>query len=132
MSDRRHSSADQLLRSLAYRQRLKTRVDSDGTLIIPGKLGHIYQHDKQHLAVLVMPLHPRTRYWSVTRRRLVRLGFKLTQNGDTEGAAVFNPGDSEQGRAAIKAAGIKRKRQLSPAQINRQISWLRASAGRAL
>ena len=129
---RQHLSADNLLQSFAHGQRLKTRVDSDGTFIIPGKFGHLYQHDEQSLAVLVMSSHQRTRYWSAIRRKFATLGFKLTQDGDREGAALFAPGNPEQARAAIKAAGIKRKRQLSPSQINRQISWLRAPAGRAL
>ena len=38
-----------------YTQRLRARVDADSTLIIPGKLGHIYQYDDHSLAVIVMP-----------------------------------------------------------------------------
>jgi hypothetical protein len=120
------------IQGFACRHRLKTRTDADGTLIIPGKFGHIYQYDEHRLAVLVLPPTCHRRYWCASRRRLSNLGFTIVQNGDCEGAAVFTASDHEQTRAAIKAAGIKRKRQLSPAQINRQISWLRASAGRAL
>src|SRR5215469_3819092 len=101
-------------------------------LIVPGKHGHIYQHDAQGLAVLVMPLQLRARFWNLTRRRLTSLGFELIQDGDCEGAAIFAPCNPEQARAAIKAAGIKRKRRISPAQVNRQLTWLRASAGGAL
>jgi hypothetical protein len=129
---RQNPSPDHLLQVFASRQRIKTRVDSDGTLIVPGKLAHIYRYDEHSLGVLVMPLDVRARYWSTTRRRLASLGFRVTQNGDCEGAAIFDPSNPEQAQAAIKAAGIKRKRRLSPAQINRQTSWLRASAGRAL
>ena len=123
---------DHLLKSFAHRERLNTRIDRDGTLIVPGRLGHLYQHDEQSLGVLIMPPHVRARCWTLTRRRLASLGFRVTQDGDAEGAALFAASDPEQARAAIKAAGVKRRRQLSPAQVKRQILWLRASAGRAL
>jgi len=121
-----------LIQSFARLHRLRTRLDTDGTLIILGKLGHIYQYDDHRLAVLILSPIDRGRYWSATRGRLSSLGFTIVQNGDCEGVAIFSSSDPEQARAAIRAAGVKRKRQLSPAQINRQISWLRASAGRAL
>jgi len=124
--------SDPVVQCFAQTNRLKTKIDTDGALIIPGKLGHIYQYDENRLGVMVMPANSRVRYWNITRRRLAKLGFSIVQSGDCEGAAVFSPSHQEQARAAIRAAGIKRKRQLSPAQINRQISWLRASAGRAL
>ena len=125
-------SSDPVVQRFAQTNRLKTKIDADGTPIIPGKLGHIYQYDENRLGVMVMPANSRVRYWSATRRRLANLGFSIVQNGDCEGAAVFSPSDHEQTRAAIRTAGIKRKRQLSSAQINRQLGWLRASAGRAL
>jgi hypothetical protein len=116
----------------AQTNRLKTKIDGDGTLIIPGKLGHIYQYDHWNLGVMVVPRTLRVKYWGVTRRKLLALGFAVVQYGDCEGAALFDPANAEQARAAIRVAGIKRKRQLSPAQVNRQLAWLRASAGRAL
>src|SRR5215472_11291335 len=111
---------------------LRTKIDADGTLIIPGKLGHIYQYDHHRLGVVVVPRIPRIKYWGLTRRKLLALWFTVVQDGDGEGAAVFDPANAEQVRAAIRVAGITRKRQLSPAQVNRQLAWLRASAGRAL
>jgi hypothetical protein len=125
-------SDDQLLQQFSANRKLKTRVDDDGTVIVPGKLGHIYQYDHHHLGVVVVPRIPRMKYWGLTRRKLLALQFTVVQDGDGEGAAVFDPANAEQVRAAIKAAGIIRKRQLSPAQVNRQLEWLRASAGRAL
>jgi len=119
---------NKFLQDLSARERLKTRVDADGTLIAPGKLGHIYEYDDQHLAVMVVPSTPRRNYWGVTRAKLVRLGFVVVQDGDCEGAACFDPSNAEQAKAAIRAAGVRRKRRLSPAQIERQVSWLRTAA----
>lgn len=120
------------LQDFSARERLKTRIDADGTLIALGKLGHIYEYDDQHLGVIVIPSTPRKQYWRVTRTRLVRLGFVVVQDGDREGAAYFDPSSPEQEKAAIRAAGVRRKRQLSPAQIEKQITRLRTAAGRAL
>jgi hypothetical protein len=82
----------QVLQRFALRERLKTRIDpADGTLIAPGKLGNIYQHDHCSLAVMVLPPIPRRRYWRMTRNKLVGLGFTVVQDGDGEGAATFDP-----------------------------------------
>jgi hypothetical protein len=123
---------NQLLKDFASTERLRTRIDADGTLIIPGKFGNIYEFDNRSLAVMVIPVRVRKNYWAITRNKLVDLGLVMTQNGDCEGAAVFDSSNREQAKAAIQAAGISRKRQLSPAQINRQITWLRTAAGVAL
>ena len=129
---RQPPNVNQLLQDFSARERLKTRIDADGTLIVPGKLGHLYEYDDQHLGAIVIPSIPRKQYWSVTRTRLVRLGFEVVQDGDCEGAAYFDPSNPEQAKAAIRAAGVRRKRRLCSAQVNRQILRLRASAGGAL
>lgn len=111
---------------------LKRELTDDNTVIIPGKFRHIYQYDCRSLAVLVMPFPYRKNYWGIARTKLTKLGFLIVQDGDCEGAAVSDSDITEQAKAAIRAAGILRKRQLSRSQIDRQISWLRAAAGRAL
>jgi hypothetical protein len=128
----KQASGHQLLQSFCKNNRLKSRMDSDGTLIVPGKLGHIYEYDGHSLAVIVIPATPHKNYWTFTRKKLVSLGFKIVQNGDCEGAASFDPANPDHARAAIRAAGIPRKRWISPEQIDRQISWLKASAGGVL
>ena len=123
---------NQLLQQFSTTKGLKTRVDVDGTLIIPGKLGHIYEYDHHTLAVVVVPSSPRKNYWGITRKKLANLGFTIIQDGDCEGAAAFDPSKPEQVKVAIGAARIFRKRRVAPSQIGRQITWLRAAAGRAL
>lgn len=125
-------ASDALLAKFANINCLKMSRDKDGTLIAPGKFGHVYQYDHHSLAVVVIPSITRKNYWGATRKRLAKLGFAITQDGDCEGAAIFDPNNREQAKDAIRAAGIVRKRRVSPEQLNRQISWLRASAGRAL
>jgi len=70
-------SSDPAVQRFAQSNRLKTKIDADGTPIIPGKLGHIYQYDENRLGVMVMPNNSRVRYWNITRRRLANLGFSI-------------------------------------------------------
>jgi hypothetical protein len=120
------------IQAFATMHRLKTRIDEDGTKIIPGKFGHIYEHDENRLGVLIMPDPPRPRYWGHTRASLVTLGLVVVQDGDSEGAAIFDPNNRLQVEAASRAAGVKRKRAISSEQREQQIERLRASAGKAL
>lgn len=116
------------IQRFADKHRLKTRVGvDDGCKIIPGKYGHIYEYDDYLLGVMVMRDPPRKRYWGCLRLALLKAGFALLQDGDGEGAAVFDPQNPKQAKAAIRAAGIKRKRQMSPAQREQRIAFLRAA-----
>ena len=120
------------IENAAEAHRLRTRLDpDDGTKIIPGRLGHIYEHDEGVLGVMVMPNPPRRQYWGCTRVALLRAGFSIVQDGDGEGAATFDPDNPDQVRAAIRAAGIKRRRKISPEQRELQVARLQASAGKA-
>jgi len=122
----------ELLKEFCRVERLKTRIDVDGTLTAPGKWGHLYQYSEGLLAVIVAPNAHRKHYWAVNRKKLAGLGCIVVQDGDHEGAVAFDPYDANQGRAAIIVAGVLRKRQLSSAQVERQLGWLRGSAGEAL
>ena len=125
-------NVNKLLQDFSVCERLKTHIDADGTLIAPSKLGHIYGYDNNHLGVMVLPSKARRKYWRAIRKKLVSLEFVVVQDGDCEGAACFDPGNAEQAKAAISAAGVRRRRRISLAQVERQIMWLRTSAGRAL
>jgi hypothetical protein len=120
------------IQSFANRYRLKTRFSDDGTRIVPGKFGHIYLYDDDVLGVMVMPNPPRRNYWGHVCATLLRAGFVVVQDGDCEGAATFDPTNPNQEELAIRAAGIKPKRRVSPEQRKRQTERLRASAGRPL
>ena len=99
----------------ADKHRVHTRIDPDDqTKIIPGKVGHIYEYDEDVFGVMIMPKRPRRSYWGFTKRALLAQGFSVVQDGDGEGAATFDPRNSAQVKAAISAAGIKHKRNLSP------------------
>ena len=50
------------------------------------------------------------------------LGLTITQNGDQEGAAVFDPSNPHQAQAAIKAIQAKKIRKLSPERRAKLVS----------
>jgi len=107
----------------AGRQHLKLCCDAeDGTLIVPGKVGHIFIYNETLLGVMFMPRRQistmppphRPRLWAAAKRQAIGLGMILRQGGDAEGTLSFDPEDPGQCRLAIRIAGIKRLRQLSP------------------
>lgn len=101
------------LTRFAEQHRLRIRTDADGSRFIPGRDGQVYQYDAGRLAVI----HSSTlRKWNARRRAGVAAGMAVLQNGDTEGTLLFDVTNREQCRLAIRMAGVKRKRTMSPAQ----------------
>lgn len=98
---------------LAYR-----RDPQDGTVIIPARLGQMYEYNNTRLAVMFMPTgNPRPRLWSSVRGRCLAVGMTLLQNGDAEGSLSFDPSNEEQSAVAITVVRAKRKRVASPTQL---------------
>ena len=107
------------LSSFAERYRLKVRRDEDGTLIVSGRTGQIYQHGENQLAamfILSRDSKPRRRTWGNLRRRCQAAGMILRQCGDAEGSFSFDPANPEQCRFAIRVAGARQKNRLSQEQ----------------
>jgi len=85
----------------------------DDTDNIVGRLGDIYEYGDGQLAVMVMPEPPRRGPWIRSRRKFLELGMTLVQDGDQEGASVFDGSDPQQADAAIQAIRAKKSRKLS-------------------
>jgi hypothetical protein len=109
------------LESFAERYRAKVRRDdADGTDAIPGRLGQIYEYGDGLLAVMFLPAgQASARKWAAVKRQAEVVGMTLRQSGDDEGAFTFNPDDPKQCRLALKIAGVKVRRQMSPEQLAR-------------
>jgi hypothetical protein len=115
-----------LIEQFAERYGLKTRTDEDGTVIIPGRkhkllggktfenINHIYEYDDENLGVMVGTGSVRT--WNFRRKVMTELGMLIVQNGETEGAAIFDPKNQAQAKLAIREARVKPKRVMSAAQ----------------
>lgn len=98
----------------AAKYRLRTHSDRCGEVIVRGSRGEIFEHSTGRLAVLFTPDRPFV--WAYTRKKLLTAGFKITQDGDWEGCATFDPENSAQTRLAIRLVGARPKRQISAGQ----------------
>ena len=110
-------SFERTIRVFADHNRLPVSRDADGTIVIRGQAGcHLYEYDEGELGLLVSSdaKDPRPHRWAGIRKRCLAVGMTLRQNGDDEGALSFDPSNREQARLAIKIAGARPKRQLSP------------------
>jgi len=107
------------IKTFAKKHRLKLhRSPDDGTEIIRGRKGnsHLFEYDDGVLAVMIMPETLSAHRWSAARAAFTKAGMQIRQNGDCEGTATFDPSAAHQVRVALKHAGIRRGRKLSPAQ----------------
>jgi hypothetical protein len=118
----------------AQQHRVRTRRDECGEMIIPGKLWkrqptrriyghHVYDCGDGRFGALLM-FHVdagheiggsgKTAKWTFAKEKLKAAGFSIFRDGDAEGIALFNPEDKQQSRLALKIAGCRLRRQLSP------------------
>jgi hypothetical protein len=104
------------LRTFAEKYRLYTKLDIDGTTIIAGKLGHVYEHSETQLGLLFMPTAPRARLWSVTKTKGTAAGMVARQKADSEGTLLFDADSPEQARLAVSLVRARPKRILTEEQ----------------
>jgi hypothetical protein len=123
----------QTIEQFAETYRVKTRKDSCGEVIIPGKprktkrvedKSHIYENGdsevgRQFGLCLMNPLpYPESKAkYTNAKGRLLAAGFIQSQDGDSEGTFLFDPSNPVQAKLAIREAGIKIARTLSPERL---------------
>jgi hypothetical protein len=122
----------------AAHYRICVTRDDCGDQIIRGKLGHVYQHDANQFGIVleasanVVVLENTFR---ARKRRAIAAGFSMNQEGDFESILLFDPGDAEQARLAIRliqAKKIKQAPRPSDAQLRaRALFSLRARSKRS-
>src|SRR5712692_6080523 len=84
-----------VLQQFASKYRLKVRVHrEDGTTMIAGKRGHIYEYGEGVLAFMFLPARG-SRQWAHLTAKLTARSFEIVQDGDSEGAAVFDHENAE-------------------------------------
>jgi hypothetical protein len=107
----------------AIKHRLKVRRDPDDcTDIIPGThdQSHVNEWNETELAVMfITPASKPARpfFWRKHREDGIAAGMRLIQDGDAEGCLGFDPTKPDHVKIALKTAGVKRKRQVSPKQL---------------
>lgn len=82
--------------------------------IIPGKYGHIFEYGSGKLGVCILSNSGNAYRWNRTRAAFVAAGMEITQNGDHEGCATFDPTDAPQAKTAMVHAKVRVRRRVSP------------------
>ena len=113
------------IKQFAETHRLKGRRDSCDEPIIPGKPRqlkraedrlHIYDNGDGRFGLCYVQVGSKAsvgKYHNV-QKKLLAAGFIQGQKGDAEGTFLFNPADTQQAKLAIKVAGCRQRRVLSP------------------
>ena len=116
---------------LAEKKRLKVQKDDCGDAIILGKHGHIYEYGSSKLGVCIMSNSGNAYRWNRARAAFTAAGMEITQNGDHEGCATFDPNNTAQAKTAMLHAKVRTRRQVSPERRKAMIAHLaRARQGR--
>jgi hypothetical protein len=105
-----------ILRKFAHKHRLKTSLDNCGELVVIGRQGQIYEYSDTLLGVMFVPNEPHPRRWGHFRRLARKTGLRLVQEGDSEGAFVFDPDEPEHAKLAIRIAKVRKRRRNTEAR----------------
>jgi len=109
---------EEMIHTFAEQNRLHISLDvDDKTAVIRGRDGcHLYEYSDSEIGLMVLSdaEEARPRRWAGIRKKCLAARMTLRQNGDEEGALSFDPKNREQARLAIKVAGARPKRRLSP------------------
>ena len=104
------------------RYRLKITRDKCGEVIIPGKLGHLFDHGDRQFGMVLEDTSSgpsRARLLLSRRKAALKTGFLPKQNGECESVLLFDPQDRKQANLAAKLVMAKKKRTVraSPASL---------------
>ena len=114
-----------ILSDFANRYSLRLERDDCGDLVIPGKVGELYEYSPNEMALLILTdENPRPRLWNFIRDKCLATGMTLLQNGDAEGALSFDPNNWEQARLAIKLTKVRPKTRMSEERRQAQLRIL--------
>ena len=114
------------IEAFAAKHRFRIETSADKERVIHGRRGHIFEYGNGLLGVTIKPKGTSPRSWNAARNSFLEAGMTITQDGDSEGVATFDPANREQRRLATKHAGIKRKKVATAAQLA-ALSGYRAS-----
>jgi hypothetical protein len=102
------------LAGFAQQHPFRGKLDACHDAIVPGKLGHLCQHDAARFGIVLEAPADSTRLDNTLRsrkRRAIAAGFLLNQDGDFEGILLFDPADTKQARLAIRLVQAKKIRR---------------------
>lgn len=104
--------------AFAEEHRLRLKRDDCGDKFIPCRRGQIFDPEDRRFGVMLLNDSGRgwsstVKIWNSTRRMMQAAGFQITQDGDEEGAGLFEPIDAKQLKVAFKVAQPYRRKKLS-------------------
>ena len=119
------------IKAFASTHNVRTKHDGCGDIIIPGKQfatdmpkrleyrSHVFDYqDGQHFALCLMFAAAgdsgKSAKWTYAKHKLTAAGFSICQDGEAEGIALFDPANKAQARLALRLAGVKTRRTMSP------------------
>ena len=105
---------DKTIIAFAEKNRLRVRRDVCGDSFVPGRFGTISDYDTDLLALTFLADANDKSRDNILRsriRRALAAGLRPSQLGDFEAVLLFEGNDQAQVRAAMKLAGIKRRRR---------------------
>lgn len=110
------------IKQFASEHGLRLEKDECRDLVIPAKLGHIYEHGAGLFGVVFSEsTQYSNRILRARRPQVLKAGLTLHQAGDAESIFLFDPTNAAQAQAVIRAVGARKKRR----QTARQLSNLR-------
>ena len=113
-----------MITNFAEQNRLKMKKDECGDAIIAGKYGHLYQYSSDKLGVCIMSSSGSAYRWNRTRAAFTAAGMNITQNGDHEGCATFDPKNAMQAKTAMLHAKVRPRRKVKPERREAMIANL--------
>jgi len=106
------------IHGFATKHNLSVSRAEDGTSVVRGRNGELYEYSEDELGVLIMPMSERqVRFWGHACKKMLGAGMTLRQDGDREGALSFDPHNPKASRLAMKLAGVRSRRIPSAAQL---------------
>ncbi len=105
---------DKNIIAFAEKYRLRVRRDECGDPIVPGRFGTISEYGEDVFALIFLADANDKDRDNILRsriRRALAAGLQPSQVGDYEAVLLFEGNDQAQVRAAMKLAGIKRRRR---------------------
>jgi hypothetical protein len=99
------------LAEFSEQYRVRVRRDDCGDPMIPGKLGHLYEHGAVRFGIVLQAPTNSTALDATLRsrkRRAIAAGFILRQEGDSEAILLFDPADTKQARLSIRLIHAKK------------------------
>jgi hypothetical protein len=105
---------DKIIIAFAEKYRLRVRRDECGDSFVPGRFGTISEYGGDVFALTFLADANDNGRDNILRsriRRALTAGLQPSQLGDCEAVLLFGGSDQAQVRAAMKLAGIKRRRR---------------------